>query len=211
MLYFSFKRQGLIAMDDLILLTFRMLMKFTYGSDISEDDLNELIELRALVGTLIADTFTNPYVKLPLYKYMPTKTNRILAEFERRWLQFNKRYEVGRSSWWIEYKWIEPGRLHTHYTPRLRGHLHDDVIVLPRPDSGNKITRSCELPIVDAPLHWKENRSWFYSIAWSMELQAPTTLAVGAGWSRGICCPKKSLDNAHFSSNLSPNKGPSKH
>lgn len=87
------EKKSLIAMDDLILLTFRMLMKFTYGSDISEDDLKELIELRALVGSLIADTFTNPYVKLPLYKYMPTKTNRILAEFERRWLQFNKRFE----------------------------------------------------------------------------------------------------------------------
>lgn len=85
-------------MDDLILLTFRMLMKFTYGSDISEDGLNELIELRALVGTLIADTFTNPYVKFRLYKYMPTNTNRRLAEFERRWLQFNKRYEVEMSS-----------------------------------------------------------------------------------------------------------------
>ena len=85
-------------MDDLILLTFRMLMKFTYGSDISEDDLEELIELRALVGTLIADTFTNPYVKFPFYKYMPTSTNLRLAEFERRWLRFNKRYGVEMGS-----------------------------------------------------------------------------------------------------------------
>ncbi|XP_068678264.1 uncharacterized protein [Montipora foliosa] len=87
------EKKGAIAMDDLILLTFRMLMKFTYGSDISEDDLEELIELRALVGSLIADTFTNPYVKFPFYKYMPTSTNRRLAEFERRWLQFNKRFQ----------------------------------------------------------------------------------------------------------------------
>ena len=89
---FSFSFQGSLAMEDLILLTFRMLMKFTYGSDISEDELEELIQLRALVGTLIADTFTNPYVKFPLYKYIPTNTNRRLAEFERRWLQLNKRY-----------------------------------------------------------------------------------------------------------------------
>ena len=83
--------QGIITMDDLILLTFRMLMKFTYGRDISEVELHELIELRALVGTLIADTFTNRLVKFPLYKYMPTNTNRRLAEFEQRWVQFNKR------------------------------------------------------------------------------------------------------------------------
>lgn len=78
-------------MGDLILLTFRMLMKFTYGSDMSTEELQELIELRALVGTLIADTFTNPFIKFPLYKYMPTNTNQRLAEFEQRWLQFNKR------------------------------------------------------------------------------------------------------------------------
>ena len=83
--------QGIINMDDLILLTFRMLMKFTYGRDITEEELQELIELRALVGTLIADTFTNPVVKFPFYKYFPTSTNKRLAEFERRWLQFNKR------------------------------------------------------------------------------------------------------------------------
>ena len=56
-------------MDDLILLTFRMLMKFTYGRNVSEEELQELIELRALVGTLIADTFTNPFAKFPFYKY----------------------------------------------------------------------------------------------------------------------------------------------
>jgi len=87
------EKEGIITMDDLILLTFRMLMKFTYGRDISEVELHELIELRALVGTLIADTFTNPLVKFPLYKYMPTNTNRRLAEFEQRWVQFNKRFE----------------------------------------------------------------------------------------------------------------------
>ena len=81
--------QGVITMDDLILLTFRMLMKFTYGRDITEEELQELIELRALVGTLIADTFTNAFVKFPFYKYLPTGTNKRLAEFERRWLHFN--------------------------------------------------------------------------------------------------------------------------
>ena len=82
--------QGVFTMDDLILLTFRMLMKFTYGRNVSEEELQELIELRALVGTLIADTFTNPFVKFPFYKYLPTNTNKRMAEFERRWLQFNK-------------------------------------------------------------------------------------------------------------------------
>ena len=78
-------------MDDLILLTFRMLMKFTYGRDITEEELQELIELRAMVGTLIGDSFSNPFVIFPLYKYMLTNTNRRLAEFEKRWLEFNKR------------------------------------------------------------------------------------------------------------------------
>jgi hypothetical protein len=78
-------------MDDLILLTFKMLMKFTYGKDITVEELQELIDLRALVGTLIADTFTNPFVKFPFYKYLPTDTNRRLAEFEKRWLQLNER------------------------------------------------------------------------------------------------------------------------
>ncbi|KAL9967374.1 hypothetical protein ACROYT_G025583 [Oculina patagonica] len=87
------EKKGVITMDDLILLTFRMLMKFTYGRDVTEEELQELIDLRALVGTLIADTFTNPLVKFPFYKYLPTNTNKRLAEFERRWLQFNKCFE----------------------------------------------------------------------------------------------------------------------
>ena len=89
--YLGISLQGIITMDDLILLTFRILMKFTYGRDIAEEELQELIELRALVGTLIGDTFSNPFVKFPLYKYMPTSTNGRLAEFEKRWLEFNKR------------------------------------------------------------------------------------------------------------------------
>ena len=68
-----------------------MLMKFTYGRDITEEELQELVELRAMVGTLIGDSFSNPFVKFPLYKYMLTNTNRRLAEFEKRWLEFNKR------------------------------------------------------------------------------------------------------------------------
>ena len=83
--------QGLIKMDDLIQLTFKILMKFTYGRDMTADELQELLDLRALVESLIADTFSNPFVKFPLYKYMPTSTNRKLAQFEKRWLQFNKR------------------------------------------------------------------------------------------------------------------------
>ena len=83
--------QGLIRMDDLIQLTFKILMKFTYGRDITADELQELLDLRALVESLIGDTFSNPFVKFPLYKYMPTSTNRKLAQFEKRWLQFNKR------------------------------------------------------------------------------------------------------------------------
>ena len=83
--------QGIMTMDDLTLLLFGMLMKFTYGRDITEEELQELNELRALVGTLIADTFTNPFVKFPFYKNFPTTTNKRMAEFERRWLQFNKR------------------------------------------------------------------------------------------------------------------------
>ena len=83
--------QGLIRMDDLIQLTFKILMKFTYGRDMTADELQELLDLRALVESLIADTFSNPFVKFPLYKYMPTSTNSKLAQFEKRWLQFNKR------------------------------------------------------------------------------------------------------------------------
>ena len=78
-------------MDDLIQLTFKILMKFTYGRDMTADELQELLDLRALVESLIADTFSNPFVKFPLYKYMPTSTNSKLAQFEKRWLQFNKR------------------------------------------------------------------------------------------------------------------------
>ena len=77
-------------MDDLILLTFRMLMKFTYGRNVCEEELQEVVELRVLVSTLIAETFTNPFVKFPVNKYLPTATNKRMAEFERRWLQFNK-------------------------------------------------------------------------------------------------------------------------
>ena len=83
--------QGLIRMDDLIQLTFKILMKFTYGRDMTADELQELLDLRALVESLIGDTFSNPFVKFPLYKYMPTSTNSKLAQFEKRWLQFNKR------------------------------------------------------------------------------------------------------------------------
>ena len=83
--------QGLIRMDDLIQLTFKILMKFTYGRDMTADELQELLDLRALVESLIGDTFSNPFVKFPLYKYMPTSANRKLAQFEKRWLQFNKR------------------------------------------------------------------------------------------------------------------------
>ena len=83
--------QGLIRMDDLIQLTFKILMKFTYGRDMTADELQELLDLRALVESLIGHTFSNPFVKFPLYKYMPTSTNRKLAQFEKRWLQFNKR------------------------------------------------------------------------------------------------------------------------
>ena len=78
-------------MDDLIQLTFKILMKFTYGRAMTADELQELLDLRALVGTLIAETFLNPFVKFPLYKCIPTSTNRRLAQFEKRWLQFNKR------------------------------------------------------------------------------------------------------------------------
>lgn len=77
-------------MDNMIELTFRMLMKFTYGRQITEAELQELTELRTLVGQLIGDTFSNPFVKFPLYQYMPTKTNHILSEFEHRWTLFNK-------------------------------------------------------------------------------------------------------------------------
>ena len=83
--------QGLIRMDDLIQLTFKILMKFTYGRDMTADELQELLDLRALVESLIGDTFSNPFVKFPLYKYMPTSTNSKLAQFEKRWLQLNKR------------------------------------------------------------------------------------------------------------------------
>ena len=83
--------QGFIRMDDLIQLTFKILMKFTYGRDMTADELQELLDLRALVESLIGDTFSNPFVKFPLYKYMPTSTNSKLAQFEKRWLQFNKR------------------------------------------------------------------------------------------------------------------------
>ena len=83
--------QGLIRMDDLIQLTFKILMKFTYGRDMTTNELQELLDLRALVESLIGDTFSNPFVKFPLYKYMPTSTNSKLAQFEKRWLQFNKR------------------------------------------------------------------------------------------------------------------------
>ena len=83
--------QGFIRMADLIQLTFKILMKFTYGRDMTADELQELLDLRALVESLIGDTFSNPFVKFPLYKYMPTSTNRKLAQFEKRWLQFNKR------------------------------------------------------------------------------------------------------------------------
>ena len=83
--------QGLIRMDDLIQLTFKILMKFTYGRDMTADELQELLDLRALVESLIGDTFSNPFVKFPLYKYMCTSTNRKLAQFEKRWLLFNKR------------------------------------------------------------------------------------------------------------------------
>ena len=55
-------------MDDLILLTFRMLMKFTYGRNVCEEELQEVVELRVLVSTLIAETFTNPFVKFPFNK-----------------------------------------------------------------------------------------------------------------------------------------------
>ena len=83
--------QGLIRMDDLIQLTFKILMKFTYERDMTTNELQELLDLRALVESLIGDTFSNPFVKFPLYKYMPTSTNSKLAQFEKRWLQFNKR------------------------------------------------------------------------------------------------------------------------
>ncbi|CAH3164970.1 unnamed protein product [Porites lobata] len=85
-------KQGFIRMADLIQLTFKILMKFTYGRDMTADELQELLDLRALVESLIADTFSNPFVKFPLFKYMPTSTNSKLAQFEKRWLQFNKRY-----------------------------------------------------------------------------------------------------------------------
>ena len=83
--------QCFIRMADLIQLTFKILMKFTYGRDMTADELQELLDLRALVESLIGDTFSNPFVKFPLYKYMPTSTNSKLAQFEKRWLQFNKR------------------------------------------------------------------------------------------------------------------------
>ncbi|CAH3164918.1 unnamed protein product [Porites lobata] len=86
-------KQGFIRVADLIQLTFKILMKFTYGRDMTADELQELLDLRALVESLIADTFSNPFVKFPLYKYMPTSTNRKLAQFEKRWLQLNKRFE----------------------------------------------------------------------------------------------------------------------
>ncbi|CAH3023875.1 unnamed protein product, partial [Porites evermanni] len=86
-------KQGFIRMADLIQLTFKILMKFTYGRDMTADELQELLDLRALVESLIGDTFSNPFVKFPLYKYMPTSTNSKLAQFEKRWLQFNKRFE----------------------------------------------------------------------------------------------------------------------
>ena len=70
-------------MADLIQLTFKILMKFTYGRDMTADELQELLDLRALVESLI--------VKFALYKYMPTSTNSKLAQFEKRWMQFNKR------------------------------------------------------------------------------------------------------------------------
>jgi len=72
-------------------LTFAMLMKYTYGRQITENELQELKELRIIVSQLIAESFTNPFEKFPLYQYMPTKGNRLLAEFENRWIHFNKR------------------------------------------------------------------------------------------------------------------------
>ena len=67
-------------------------MKYTFGASVSEDELAELGELRKLTASLIADTFSNPLVKVPFYKYFPTDTNRRLAEFKRRWKAFIDRY-----------------------------------------------------------------------------------------------------------------------
>ena len=91
--------QGVISADDILHVTFRMLMKYTFGASVAEDELAELGELRKLTASLIADTFSNPLVQVPFYKYLPTDTNRRLAEFKRRWKAFIDRYR--KISVWI--------------------------------------------------------------------------------------------------------------